>query len=427
MPGVTRDLTRTPGFARLREVCRAEFAVSGGDRTLDFGLTRALGNLGCPAIDPVAGRAPISPEEGATRLNRAFRQTEVRSTHLLPLDMADRFARVSFDPANAGSFSSAELGALLEGPGGPRGRRPGLPLDHLSSFRWLVVEETTPLTGKTVQVRSFPELSFDMSQDFGRIVPHPRTRPQVVDDALFALLLLPWEDHDTEYNPEWRVFRVPWVYTVTDDLFARPPATPDLEALTETEVACAAGDGTWVETMQPYVIGLNDGADAMVATLDPASWARLEAARAHPLFAPPLAHFFIRAFFSDPIDEFLAHIMMLEAALGQPEDAQSWTRRQFAGGYNPGAKTRVAARLTALLGDAAAGRSYEHLFAQRSAYVHGRPMGDISSVARLQARALARRTASALVDLALRNGPASRDECLDLLLDAGIGPLRPRP
>ena len=58
-----------------------------------------------------------------------------------------------------------------------------------------------------------PVLFTDMRQDFGRIEPHKERFPFVIEDALFFLLLAPWEDWSRMPQVDWRGFRIPWVYT----------------------------------------------------------------------------------------------------------------------------------------------------------------------------------------------------------------------
>lgn len=426
-PPIEHDLYRAPAFQHLRETCQVLFPKSGSAGTLDFALARALRVLACPTTHFLAGHSAMGPEEAAERLTIAFQQTEIARVHLVPLDMADDFPRIAFGPAEAGGFTADEIRDLLQGPAGPRGRPSGLNPYHLAQFRWLIVREVTPDPTSGVQGRALPGLSFNANEDFGRIVPHAKTRPAAVEAALFALLLLPWEDHDTQYNPEYRVFRVPWIYTVEHDLFGQAPSPPDVRQLTEIDHTYEDDDGTPVTVERPYVVNLYGGADEMVTALDHSAWAALQSALEHSLFAGPIAHFFVRAFFSEPIDEFLAHTMTLEAALGSAEDYDGNMRWKPSKKDNPGATIRLAARITALLSDPGAGRTYEALFDLRSQYVHGRSMPDIPSDARLQARVLARRCVTALVDLALTSGHATRDQHLDTLLRAGLGPLRAHP
>ncbi|OYR18182.1 ymd domain protein, partial [Brucella grignonensis] len=74
-----------------------------------------------------------------------------------------------------------------------------------------------------------------------------------------------------------------------------------------------------------------------------------------------MAHFFVRGFRTDGIDEFLGHISTIEAALGLPLDHDPRARRRI-GGKNPGATHRVALRISGLLKDVSFGKAYSKLF-----------------------------------------------------------------
>ena len=115
-------------------------------------------------------------------------------------------------------------------------------------------------------------------------------------------------------------------------------------------------------------------------------------ARKSPLFESPITHFLVHAFLSNGINEFLAHILVIEAALGLPIDANRRPKLQG----NPGATDRVAARLSALLGSNMAGGDFKKHFKLRNEFVHGRPMSPIAGQDRLLARRLARRTVKRL-------------------------------
>jgi len=123
------------------------------------------------------------------------------------------------------------------------------------------------------------------------------------------------------------------------------------------------------------------------------------------LFETPVVHFFVRAFCGEGVDEFLAHITTVEAALGLESD---YKKR--------GATKRLANRVTSLLGAETDGDNYEKLFGIRSIYLHGRRMQHISGDDRLLARRLARRVVNALIDAALKMPPSqTREEFLTVL------------
>lgn len=95
------------------------------------------------------------------------------------------------------------------------------------------------------------------------------------------------------------------------------------------------GHGAEHEYERPITYPLDDGSDDEIAWLNDGAWSDIVSARQTTLFDRPVAHFFIRAFQSDRIDEFLAHISTIKAALGLPLDHDQRGRRRIAG-KNPG-------------------------------------------------------------------------------------------
>ena len=131
------------------------------------------------------------------------------------------------------------------------------------------------------------------------------------------------------------------------------------------------------------------------------SRSELERAQQSPLFKTPIAHFLVRAFHAEGVDEFLAHITTIEAALGLHSDYDRKTRPKIARRRN--VTYCMAARVAALLDTKTDGAEYRRLFDFRSDFLHGRKMAPIPSEARIAARRLARRVVNGLVKVALAN------------------------
>jgi hypothetical protein len=113
----------------------------------------------------------------------------------------------------------------------------------------------------------------------------------------------------------------------------------------------------------------------------------------------------VKAFLEEPLDEFLAHLMAIEAGLGLESDRR-----------NGGITKCAARRISALLDTQSDGEAYRHLFDLRSAYLHGRQMDAISSEERVAARRLARKVVHGLVEAALKPPcPRSRESYLNEL------------
>ena len=178
-------------------------------------------------------------------------------------------------------------------------------------------------------------------------------------------------------------------------------------------------DGEEVELERPIRFPLNSDAVEASAWLSDAAWSALARARKSPLFETPIAHFFVRAFLSDPLDEFLAHITTIEAALGLRSDYDRKTRPKIA------KKLRVtdcmAARVSALLSAKTDGEDYRRLFDIRSLFLHGRKMDAIPGEERIAARRLARRVVNGLIGAALAEpAPRCREIYLNDLLARGL-------
>ena len=272
-----------------------------------------------------------------------------------------------------------------------------------SEFTWLVIEQTYPLD-QTPAERAIPLLSEPGGRDWGEIAPH-RLRllraaadASAVEDALFAMLLAPWEDWVDAPAGWWRPFEVPWVYEVDDDLFRRPPSPPSADALSWDYMPGDNGEEVFVD---PNRVLLKDDKANVSEWLTDSRWGDFARAQESPLFETSVKHFFVRAFLEDPVDEFLAHITTIEAALGLESDYRC----------RGGATKRVAARVSDLLGSSIRGRDYYCLFNLRSTYLHGRRMENpIPGKERLAARRLARKVVHKLVEAALKHpGPESRE------------------
>ncbi|WP_245306074.1 hypothetical protein [Bradyrhizobium sp. LTSP849] len=298
---------------------------------------------------------------------------------------------------------------------------PGKPLEttRLAQFQWLSVEEEVEVDSRP-DARAVPGLFMDLSRDLGEIEPHLGRFPPAVEDALFFLLLAPWEKWSTLPEVDWRGFRVPWICTVDDDLFVRPDPAPSADSLTLEPWLVEDRSGQEIELERPTKLPLDEAAEAGLLDFTDEAWRKLEAARSTPLFETPIAHFIVRAFLADGMDEVMAHMTAIEAALGLEMDHRKWLRPKADPHKKVSATDRVAARMAALLNKAASGQSYKDLFELRSSYVHGRAgLQKVSTPFRVRARGLARDVASALVDVAAQP-VRPRADALNELLDRGL-------
>jgi hypothetical protein len=151
--------------------------------------------------------------------------------------------------------------------------------------------------------------------------------------------------------------------------------------------------------------------------LTDAAWRELQAARRTTLFETPIVHFMVRAFLADGMDEVMAHMTAIEAAVGLEMDHKRNLRPKPDPHKAISSSTeRVAARLAAILNDRASVQAYKDLFDLRSTFVHGRAgLQKVSTKQRVMARSLARGVARGLVDIALKQPRPRADALSDLL------------
>jgi hypothetical protein len=223
------NLLSSPAFVLLSELCDQRYG--GGKAT--FALSNALRSLGLPCgLPPNRSRLALDLPTAAAALCAAYsRKTTVRR-HFCPLDLADDLPPMKFGGARVARFTSKELAELFDAPRLAR-NFPALPveLERLAQFHWLVVEEEVEID-PSPEARATPFMFMRMGQDFGEIEPHLGRFPPVVEDALFFLLLARWEEWSTMQQVDWRGFRVPWIYTLDEDLFVRRARPPSPDSLT---------------------------------------------------------------------------------------------------------------------------------------------------------------------------------------------------
>ena len=269
------------------------------------------------------------------------------------------------------------------------------------------------------EARAAPFMFIDMSQDFGEIDPHLGRFPPAVESAVFFLLLAPWEEWSTLPEVDWRGFRIPWIYTVDNDLFVRPALPPIADSLTLDPWIVEDRWGEAIELERPGTLPLQNLAASALQYFSDTKWTEVQAARATPLFETPIVHFLVRAFLSNRIDEVMAHMTTIEAALGLEADHRRKLRPTTDPHRKLSATERVAVRLGAALAEVKAIKEYRKLFDLRSAFVHGRAgLQKISTPQRVLARSLARRVVQALVIRASQL-PRSRDQVMGELSDNG--------
>jgi len=418
-PPGPKNLFSEPSFKYLCKICAQLYPHVGSHDALSIAIYHALRNLGLPCGLPLEKQyLALSADTAALQFDQAFRQTKISRTHFCPLDCADSLPPLKFGTATIRTFSASEFEAAINLPRLQR-NHPFWKIDsqRLASFTWLVIEEDVPLDCEPGQ-RAAPIFYQYFDEDLGAIEPHPKRFPQAVETVLFSMLLAPWEDWVEYPNFDWRPFRIPWTFTVSDDVFAHHSKPPSSDTLSWEDSIYTDEYGDEVVLDRPIYFQLTDGAVDAPLWLNDENWKNVLVAKQAEIFGGPVMHFLVRGFLSNGIDEFLAHIMTIEAGLGSEIDHNSKNRPRIKGS-NQGSTIRVATRLSALLGNKSYGDDFQHLFKVRSKYVHGRTMTSIASADRVSARSLARKAAAKLIVTAASQPTLTRDAFLQNLLIEG--------
>lgn len=408
------DFMSGEAFKAVQMACAQEFGEAANTLGAVFALANAIRSLGppCQQADPTAQGTAAAAAAGLAQCFQTGRRTLV---HLCPLDLADTLPAFRFGRARITGLSAADLTAFIDPVRLQRwGHRWRPDAERLSHVQWLVVEEE--VDGPSNPGRRASAFLYQPVSEWGRppIEPHAPRFPPAVQEALFLLLLAPWEDW-TEVQPdEWRGFQLGWTQTADPDLAQRPVAPPSLDTLTWVPEP-REGNEDHERLAHRF---LDPGAAALPAIVAKAL-CQLDVARTSPLMDTPVAHFLVTGFAAQGIDEFMAHITVVEAALGLVEDYPRKGRPKPTVLPNIRSVGRLSCRLVALLKDEAVETTLDRLFELRSRFVHGRAMESVPIEALISARRLARRVAAALLDLAASDPTATREAVLEGLLLKG--------
>lgn len=412
------NILKAPPFLRLQGLCRKEYNAG----SAAFSLSNALRALGAPfALPEKAARFSLPVDRAAERLDAALRSAQTEIRHVVPLDMAEDLPELRFGNCEVRRFTEPELAEIFDAPRIARMMRGHqIDLAEFSGFQWLLIREAIELKDEP-EKRAMPWMYGSLDRDFGQIDPHKPRFPAAVEAALAFLMTAPWEEWVDMPEVDLFAFRVPWVHTVSDDLFVRIEAPPRSSTLSFTQDYYTHHDGSTEEYTRQLTLPVEDQRILKLSDWQGSRWTAFEKARFSVLFETPIEHFLVGAFATKGIDSFLANMTAIEAALGMRGDF----RGQGAPSIPPkkSAGRKMQARIASLVGPAEA-KDFDHLYNLRSAFLHGRKMQAISTSEQIKARRIARLVVAALIDAANRQTISDRGAFLDNHTLAGL-PLIP--
>ncbi|HCU0429573.1 TPA: hypothetical protein OUE92_001730 [Serratia marcescens] len=407
-------ILNSPEFQLLRKTAdKLCYAKIKGNLLEPF-LLRGLQKLGVPCLF-LAGSplAATDSSEAAARCYEALMKRHAHHIYLCPLDCAGEIPQIKTANASIRRFSRSELDELLNSL--PQQRQPGYaPADTagLSQFLWLVVSHDEELRVDFAERYWFWNIHKDTP---GTVYPYKYHYPKAVEGAIFLLLLAIWEEWQLNEEYHWRPFDIPWVHTLSDDIFFQQPPIPSSASLTWVPCSYQDENKGWHEYEAPLEYNYSLTSDQLMPFVDTPVFKHLETAITNGLINMAARHQFVKAFRSEGVDEFLAHIVVIDACVGEKSVNKALEKEL----KELGGTGRLKHRLAGLLNDASVKEKLHVLYEARSNYVHGNTLEKIPGEHILQARTLARKTLNAIIAEACQSPGLTREEFLDNVLRRG--------
>jgi hypothetical protein len=281
------------------------------------GLKNLLRAIGAPWW---RNAIPPSPEQAASAIEHAYSVAVQTRIQMMPLDMSDPLPEATFGPWKIRKFSAPELESIVQ-PARQARFWPNRVFDvgRFSQFQWLFRQFEEPT--RPVHKEVWPFFYDDVRWAFGIVDPRPSKFGGSFDLPLMTVALYPWETFGGGKIEPWRPFRIPWVYTVSDNPFIEPQIAPLPQSLSWQRYFIGNGE---VEE-RPLEMGVLDEPPSDFEQQLQDVWSELSIVAPNgeftaPAFRPPVTHFFLRGFHESGIDEMLSHVIAIEAALGRSNE-----------------------------------------------------------------------------------------------------------
>ena len=359
----------TPQFKRLVEETKSKYAKCPdreGDEMWQFSVRNVLrrAKIYADAFDAEGSRMEL-----LQRFVAAFSRSEDNCVLLAPLEYVQF---TSDDPLEFGSFriqkySEQELSAITENETRMLFYSVSmLDLGLLSQYWWIVAHYKTESSYPGPSF-NFPRPDISVERNFSRF-------PPTIECILQTLVLYDWDKNGLlnrgdiqhyiveENTRRWFGFSLPFIIRCGGSLFRPPSQPPDISPLTLEPVF----------NDDPVVIGERPRCDIFFNQAETTSFSgeleriekRLKAIRDHGdrwKFIDVGVKYLVKAFFANELDQFLWHMVALDALLGDRK---------------PGLTNALAQRTGSVLGSSKAerkkiGQSFKKLYDLRSAVVHG--------------------------------------------------------
>lgn len=413
--GTEKKAFRSVAFKCLENSCRDIYSLIDGSRlpqdpsttSWPIDLQSALHNFlrwnGAPWYE---GDCPNS-DQTALQLHRAFLSSQVRRTYLVPLDrlcLVNKSVRpkknikeIHFGPNQVVLLTQSELSRRIPEDGlGRFGHQYDFPTERLDDRHWLIVNVQEK--AGAIWERPWRRFLYEPIGAFGNAPMFKPIFPKEIEEAIFVLLLsLQKEPNDIT----WNSFTVPWIYSFTDDPFAKPNLSPDPSELSWNIVGDSGEEFEVPNKSDEFFLtdekvqGVRQRWDKLQAVLGKKDD---ENANFHPL----TLHFLVKAFTEEGIDEVIANISCIEATLRLPNEKN---------------RKKSTKRYKQLIEDERCHQWLECAYDLRNKYLHslGDPKAAISSEAISRSRLSVVTAVDAYLNLASRYSDRNRKSLLDTL------------
>ena len=172
-----------------------------------------------------------------------------------------------------------------------------------------------------------------------------------MEDALFVLLLFLLKDpRDTPWQP----FRIPWMFSFTDDLFSDPVAPPDPSSLSRRIVGDEHHQLEVPDQSEFFEFGTRQH-DALQQRWNDFETVVARADTGNASFHPLTKHFFVKALAEHGVDELISNLSCLEATLQLRKERS---------------RTKLTERFNHLVADDQAARWLHSAYQLRKNYLH---------------------------------------------------------
>ena len=194
------------------------------------------------------------------------------------------------------------------------GSRYQFPVAELDGFCWMVTSRIEP--AGPLERRTWLNILNESMDDLDGVRLFRSSYPMPVENALFVLLLILLKDPG---ETPWQAFRVPWIFSVTDDLFSDPAQPPDPSALSRDIVGDEHDHSEVPAESEIFEFGARQR-DALHARWNDLETVLVRADRENANFHPLTRHFFVKALSEHGVDEIISNLSCLEATLQLKRD-----------------------------------------------------------------------------------------------------------